>query len=370
MRVFSSNNKKMDYVFALLVIALTLFGIVMISSSSIVASFEKYGSNYHYVIRQIGSFMVGLILLFITSLTDYRVWRKCAPWFFFITMFLLLLVFMPGIGHKIGGSNRWIGIGNFIFQPSEIIKLSFIIYLAAFLEKKGENIRSFYSGFLPFAILVGIISLLIIKQPDFGTMSIIVITSAIMLFASGANLWHLLFGGGFLLGLSLLLIKAAPYRMQRLLVFFNPSADSQGAAYHINQALLAIGTGGLWGLGFGNSKQKYLYLPMSHTDSIFPIIAEELGFVRSGIILLIFLYLGMRGLRIAKEAPDEFSRLLVVGIISWILIQTFINIGSMLNVLPITGVPLPFISYGGSSLIALLMATGIVLNISKHSRAQ
>lgn len=158
--------------------------------------------------------------------------------------------------------------------------------------------------------------------------------------------------------------------MQRFLVFLNPSVDSQGAAYHINQALLAIGTGGLWGLGFGQSKQKYLYLPMAHTDSIFAIICEELGFIRSSLVLIVFLFLGMRGLQIAKNAPDNFARILAVGITSWILIQTCINIGSMINLLPMTGVPLPFISYGGSSLIVLLTAVGIMLNISKNSHKE
>jgi len=175
-------------------------------------------------------------------------------------------------------------------------------------------------------------------------------------------------GAGSLIVLAAILIKAAPYRLQRLLVFLNPTIDSQGAAYHINQALLAIGTGGLWGLGFGQSKQKYLYLPQAHTDSIFAIIAEELGFIRASLVFLMFLLIGFRGYKIAKNAPDNFSKFLSIGITSWILIQAFINLASMLNLIPMTGVPLPFISFGGSSLIILLMATGIMLNISKHTK--
>lgn len=370
MRIFNTKAKKADYVFALLAIALTLFGIVMISSSSMVVSFEKYGSNYHFVIRQLGSFAIGLVFLIVTFLIDYRVWKKLAPWMLFTTLILLILVYAPFLGHKFGGSQRWIGIGNYLFQPSEIVKLTFIIYLAAWLSGKGDDIKTFISGFVPFIVLVGAVSFLIIKQPDFGTMSVIILTSVSMFFVCGADKLHLLFGGGMLIGIFLLLIKAAPYRMQRFLVFLNPSADSQGAAYHINQALMAIGTGGIFGLGFGNSKQKYLYLPMAHTDSIFAIIAEELGFIRTGLFLLVFLYLGIRGLKIAQNAPDSFSRLLAVGITSWILIQAFINIGSMLNILPMTGVPLPFVSYGGSSLMILLAAVGIMLNISKHSTGE
>lgn len=368
MRVTLSKKQKMDYVFALTVIALALFGLVMISSSSVVISFEKYASNYHFVIRQIAFLFIGIICLVATSIIDYRYWKKISGTLFIVTMLILVAVYLPGLGHKIGGSQRWFGIGSFVFQPSEIIKLTFIIYLAAYLDKKGEDIKTFISGFIPFAFLVAIVSFLIIKQPDMGTMSVIAATAAIMFFISGADLLHLAFGGGALIGLILLLIKAAPYRMQRFLVFLNPGASSsQGAAYHINQALLAIGTGGFWGLGFGQSRQKYLYLPMPYTDSIFAIICEELGFIRASIVLLAFLFLGIRGFQIAKNAPDNFARLLAIGITSWILIQAFINIGSMLNLLPMTGVPLPFISYGGSSLIILFAAVGIMLNISKNS---
>ncbi len=367
MRVLFQKRKKTDYIFALCAIALTLFGVVMIFSSSMVISFQEFGTNYHFVIRQLIFFITGLVLLFGTYLIDYRFWQKSATWLFLGTLILLALVLVPGLGHKAGGSSRWFGFGNFLFQPSEVVKLTFIIYLAAWFDKKGENIKSFFAGLIPFLAIVGIIVFLIMKQPDFGTMAVIVGTSAAMFFISGADLLHLFFGGGFLVGLFLLLIKAAPYRMQRFSVFLNLSSDSQGIAYHINQALLAIGTGGIWGLGFGLSKQKYLYLPIAYTDSIFAIIAEELGFIRSTAVLAIFIFLGMKGFQIAKIAPDNFSRLLAIGITSWILIQTFINIGSMLNLLPMTGVPLPFISYGGSSLIILLAAVGIMLNISKHS---
>lgn len=368
MRVMPQFSQKPNYIFALVVFLLTFFGLVMIASSSMVMSLEKYGNSYSYVVRQIGSLIIGLILMYIAAKIDYRFWKKNATWLFLITILLLILVFVPGLGVKINGASRWIGIGSKMFQPAEIVKITFIIYLAAWLDKKGENIKHLVSGFLPFAILVGLVGFLMIKQPDLGTMSVILLTSAIMYFASGAKLSHLGLGAGGIVILLGILIKAAPYRMQRLLVFLNPTADSQGTAYHINQALIAIGTGGLWGLGFGQSKQKYLYLPMAHTDSIFAIIAEELGFVRTSLILVVFIFLGIQGFKIAKNAPDTFSRLLAVGITSWILIQVFVNIASMLALVPMTGVPLPFISYGGSSLMFLLAAVGIMLNISKNSQ--
>jgi len=367
---FSTRNQKTDYIYALMIFLLIFFGIVMIASSSVVISFEKFGTNYHFVIRQIISWLIGIGLMLGTYFIDYRFWKKNSLWFFLITIGLLLLIFVPGIGHEFGGAKRWIGVGSAIFQPAEIVKISFIIYLAAWLDKKGDDIKSFLKGFVPFIVLIAIVSLLIMKQPDLGTLSVILLVAAAMFFVSGANLFHFGLGVLSLSALFAILVKAAPYRMQRLLVFFNSSADSQGAAYHINQALLAIGSGGLWGLGFGQSRQKYLYLPMPHTDSIFAIIAEELGFIRTSFFLLVFLAIIFKGFQIAKKAPDNFARLLATGITFWILVQAFINIGSMLNIIPMTGVPLPFVSYGGSSLMVLLAATGIMLNISKASTGE
>lgn len=367
MRIFDKKARKPDYLFAILIFLLTFFGIVMIASSSMVISQEKFGNNFHFVTRQTVSLIIGFCLMLGTYFIDYRFWRKNAFWLFVITLVFLIGVFIPGIGHEFGGARRWLGIGSAIFQPTEIIKLSFIIYLAAWLDKKSENIKTFFGGFIPFAIMLGLITFLIMEQPDLGTLSVILLTSSAMFFLSGASLYHIGLGAGTLLALLVVLIKAAPYRMQRLMVFLNPGADSQGAAYHINQALLAIGTGGLFGLGFGQSRQKYLYLPMPHTDSIFAIIAEELGFVRCILFLGLYVLIIYKGFQIAKNAPDNFGKLLASGITFWITIQAFINIGSMLSILPMTGVPLPFVSYGGSSLMVLLAAIGIMLNISKSS---
>lgn len=365
MRVLPQKLKKPDYIFAILVFLLTFFGLVMIASSSTVISLAKFSNSYYYVLRQAVSLIIGLILMFLTYHIDYRFWKKNSLWFFLATIILLLLVYVPHVGIEINGARRWIGIGNHMFQPTEIVKLTLIIYLAAWLDKKGENVRNFFTGFVPFVFLLAIVGFLIALQPDIGTMIIITLIAATMLFTSGASLWQLALGAGGLVAVISVLIKMAPYRMQRFLVFLNPTSNTGGAAYHINQALIAIGTGGWWGLGFGQSKQKYLYLPMAHTDSIFAIIGEELGFIRSSLILAAFALLGLRGFRIAKNAPDNFGRLLAVGITSWILIQAAVNIGVMLNLLPMTGVPLPFISYGGSSLILLFVGTGIILNISK-----
>lgn len=359
---------KPDYLLAMVVFLLCLFGVVMISSASIVISQERFGSNFYYVWHQVISLIVGLIALLIGYFVDYRVWRKYSLILFLLTIVLLIAVFLPGIGKELGGAHRWVGIGGLLFQPSEIVKLTFIIYFASWLEKKGEGVRDFSSGFLPFIVLMIILGFLIMSQPDLGTLSVIALTSVVIFFVAGARYTHLGLATISALIFFVILVRIAPYRMQRFLVFLNPSQQTLGAAYHINQALIAIGSGGLWGLGFGQSKQKYLYLPQPHIDSIFAIIAEELGFLRAGLILLAYVFIGLRGFKIARNAPDNFAKYLAVGITAWIVLQAFINIAAMLNLVPLTGITLPFISYGGSSLIMSLLGVGILLNISKYSQ--
>lgn len=358
---------KPDYLLAMVVFLMCLFGIVMISSASIVISQERFGSNFYYVTHQIISFVVGLLALLVGYFVDYRVWRKYSFIFFLATLVLLIAVFFPGIGKEFGGAHRWIGIGNQLFQPSEIVKLTFIIYFASWLEKRSEVIRDFSSGFIPFIVLMIILGFLIMSQPDLGTLSVIVLTAVAMFFIGGARYTHLGIATVGALILFGILVKIAPYRMQRFLVFLNPSQQTLGAAYHINQALIAIGSGGLWGLGFGQSKQKYLYLPQPHIDSIFAIIAEELGFLRSSLVLFAYIFIGIRGFKIARNAPDNFAKYLAAGITAWIVLQAIINIAAQLSLVPLTGITLPFISYGGSSLIVTLLAVGILLNISKFT---
>src|SRR3990167_997788 len=358
---------KPDYLLALTVFLLCLFGIVMISSASIVISQERFNNNFYYVTHQLISLAVGLVGLIIAYFIDYRFWRKIALTLFLASLVLLLAVFIPGIGKSFGGAHRWLGLGNFLFQPSELVKLTFIIYLASWLQARGEQIREFRAGFIPLVFLTVVLGFLIMSQPDLGTFSVIVGTAVICFFIAGAKPSHLFVGAVGALVLLVILIKAAQYRLQRFFVFLNPQEQTLGAAYHINQALIAIGSGGLWGLGFGQSKQKYLYLPQAHTDSIFAIIAEELGFIRAGLVILAFIYLGFKGLKIAQNAPDDFGRLLAVGVTSWLVFQAFINIAAMVNLLPFTGIPLPFISFGGTSLIISLFGVGILLNISKYS---
>lgn len=360
--------KRGDAAILLIACGLSLFGLLMISSASVVVSFDRFGTNNVYLIRQAVYFLVGMLGLIITSLIDYRVWKKLTlP--ILVTLFLFLLaVHIPGIGTTLGGARRWISFGSFLFQPSEFFKIATVIYLAAWLEKKGKEIESFRLGIVPFGVFLGVVVLMIMNQPDMGTALVIILISVIMVFAAGALAVHLT--AGLLLGSSLfyLLVRGADYRWQRFLTFLNPGADLQGAGYQVNQALLAIGSGGWLGLGFGQSYQKYLYLPQVQTDAIFAVMVEEFGFVRVVLVLAVFLYFGIKGIAVAKRAPDVFGRLMAAGITGWILIQAFINIAGVMGLVPLTGIPLPFISYGGSSLIALLSSVGILYNISKHNR--
>lgn len=365
-----SNQGKIDHWLLLAVVVLVLIGLLAVSSASAVISFERFGNNFEYLKKQLIVTIMGLIAMGVTTMIDYRYWRKIAYPLMITTIVLLLAVFLPGIGREIGGARAWIFIGPINFQPAELVKLTFLLYLAAWLERQGEGIRNFQSGFVPFAVIIGVIATLIMMQPDLGTLTIIVAISAAMFFAAGASYGQI---GISLIGVSAVfatLVKIAPYRMQRLLTFLHPAKDCLGAGYQICQSLIGIGSGGWLGVGFGQSKQKYLYLPEAHTDSIFVIMTEELGFLRMLPVLFLYSVLGWRGYKVAQHAPDMFGRLVAVGITTWIVFQSIINIGAAVSILPLTGVTLPFISYGGTSMLVTLAAVGVLLNISKFVKTE
>ncbi len=364
---YRNHNHGIDYLLAMVIFMLSIFGLIMVFSSSSVVSYNYYDNPYHYVLKQSISLGIGLVVWVVMTMIDYRFWQKNATWLLILTVFLLVAVFLPGIGIERKGAHRWINLGITTLQPTELIKLFFLIYISGWLAKKGKDINDFKSGFLPFVAILLVVVFLIMKQPDMGTMSVIAAFSTAIFFVSGVAWSYILFFIGGAVVLFRVLIYAAPYRLQRLMVFLEPDKATTGAAYHINQALLAIGSGGLLGLGFGQSKQKYLFLPEAHTDSIFAIISEELGFVRAVLIILVFVFIAWRGLRIAKRAPDKFAQLVSTGITVWFIWQAFVNISAMVGLLPLTGVPLPFISYGGTSLIINFAAAGILLNISKQT---
>lgn len=358
-----------DYVFIALFAVIAIFGIVMLSSVSNAVAYQRFGDSLYYVKHQILYGLIpGIVICIAFSMINYKIWKKFAFPIYLGTIVLLLAVFVPGIGQTFGGANSWIQIGGLTFQPAEIVKLGFILYLAAWLEKRGKNVlKDFSDGLMPFVVSLSIIMVLIFLQPDVGTMTIIVLIALMIYFVAGASIKHLVaISVAGIAGL-VVLIKMAPYRAARFTVFLHPEVDPQGIGYHINQALLAIGSGGILGLGFGHSRQKNLYLPEVIGDSIFAIIAEELGFVIVVIVLLLFLALIYRGYQIARNSPDVFGKLVVAGIMSWIGFQSFVNISAMVGLLPITGLPLPFVSYGSSSLVVLFAAMGIVINISRQT---
>lgn len=370
MKNVSRTYHKPDYRFIITLVIIIVFGLIMLSSASVAAGFDKFNDNYHYIKHQlINGLLPGIFLLALFSLVDYRFWRKNALWLLLFSIALLIAVFIPGIGARYGTANSWLNIFGYSFQPSEFVKLAFLIYLAAWLENREEKkVSHLTEGLVPFLILLGIVAVLLFLQPDLGTMTIIVAFSLVVFYIGGANLSHVIglivlaFAG--LLGLA----KLAPYRAARLTTFLHPELDPQGVGYHINQAFLAIGSGGIWGRGFGMSRQKFQYLPEVYGDSIFAIIAEEMGLIVSSLLVAAYAYLTILGYKIAQKAPDKFAKLLVVGIISWIIIQAFVNIGAMVGLMPLTGVPLPFISYGGTALAMLMGACGIVINISRQTK--
>ncbi len=360
----------MDPTLIILLLVIILFGLIMLSSASSVLGYQTFGDSYYYLKHQLlYGVLLGGIAFYVMSTVDYHYWRQHAFPILAGTMVLLFAVFIPGIGQELLGAKRWISIGGFFFQPSEVVKLTFLIYLAAWLQKRGKEVEHVSYGFASFVIMLGFLVLMIaVAQKDLGTTIVISVISVVVYFVAGAPWKHLasIFFGGVVAVLAL--IKIAPYRAARLTVFLNPEVDPQGIGYHVNQALLAIGSGGFFGLGLGHSRQKFNYLPEVATDSIFAVIAEELGFLFAVLVVVLFVAFTMRALHIAKHAPDQFGRLLAVGIATWIGFQAVVNVSAMLSLLPLTGIPLPFISYGSSSLITLLAATGILANISRQLR--
>jgi len=343
-------------------------GLIMVGSAGVAYGDVRFDDGYFFFKRQLIGVSLGLFLLFLFQHIPYTFWRRFAIPIFFGGIVLLVLVLIPGVGTTASGASRWIALGPVSFQPSEVVKLGLIIYFAAFFSGKGERRHTdFLEGAAPFTVLLGLISFLLLKQPDAGTLGIMFLISFSIFFASGAKLSHLavLVGAG-MLGLAGL-IAAAPYRMKRLLVFLDPGHDPSGAGYQMKQALIALGSGGAVGLGLGHGRQKFLYLPEPMTDSIFAVIGEELGFVGCMAVIGIFVFFAFRGLRIAKDASDDYGRLLAVGIVSWIVFQAFVNIFAISGLIPLTGIPLPLISYGGTSVAVMLAAVGILLNISKRA---
>lgn len=366
---FGKNISSVDRPLLIVVGLLFAIGMLMLYSASAVESFKDFNNTTYYITHQLmyGG-LIGLIGFFICLKIDYHQWKKIIPLAIFGSLLLLVLVKVPGVGFSANGATRWIHFGPIVFQPAEIAKLAIIMYIAGWVSKRQHSLGDFVYGILPTLIITGLFALLILWQPDVGTMLVLILTALVMLFTAGIDFKYflgLVVAGFFSL---LAIIKLEPYRTQRLVTFLNPSHDPQGIGYQINQALLAIGAGGLWGYGYGLSRQKHNYLPETLGDSIFAVTAEELGFLRLIVIITLFCLLTMRGLKIAQHAPDIFGKMLALGITATLGLQVIINIGAIVGLLPLTGIPLPFFSYGSSALIITLCEIGILLNVSKQAR--
>ncbi len=361
------NKKGIDYPIMFITLLLVCIGVVMVFSASFYYAQQKFDDSYYFFKRQSLWAIIGLFGMIFMSNFDYRKLKKFSKLFLFISFLLLVAVLL--FGTEINHAKRWLYIGPFSFQPSELAKLALIVYLSESLSRNRKKARSFWRGVIPSLLVTGVLFFLIIKQPNMSTAGILVMITFVMLFLAGAKIWHLMsFVGIGCVGV-VALVKKAKYRMDRILAYKDPWSDPTKTGYQTIQSLYSLGSGGWFGMGLGASRQKFLYLPYSETDFIFAIIGEELGFIGATLIMILFLGLIWRGVRIAITAPDLFGTLLASGIIAMIGIQVILNIAVVTNTIPPTGVPLPFISYGGSSLFLFMSSVGVLLNISKYSKA-
>ena len=350
----------LDLPLLITVLVLVVFGIIMVYDASVIQGLKDFKDSYYYIRQQLIWVGLGLVSLIFFAQFEHKKFKKLSLPLILFSFILLLAVLIPGLGVSGGGAHRWLQLGPITIQPGEIIKLTGVIFLAAIFEKGARLI--------PFLILIGVVTVVTaVLQKDLGSTIVFVATSTLLYFASGAPLWQLFLGLP-IAALTLAgLIFTSAYRSKRILAFLDPFSDPQGFTYHISQVLIALGSGGLFGLGLGHSRQKFEYIPEVITDSIFGIVGEEFGFVGSVFLLSLFVLLVLRGFKIAEDCEGQFGKLLALGLTCWLGIQVIINLSSMTALLPLTGVPLPFISYGGSALVANLTAVGILLNISKQT---
>lgn len=358
---------RVDKVFLWLTVIMVTVGFFIFISASL-GLHAREGIKFSRVVfnQVFFGLILGAIALFITSKVHYKIWRKYAFYVFLASVIITALVFIPGLGFSHGGATRWISLGSFSFQPAEFLKIGFVIYFATWLSGVRDQVKTFSHGLLPLIILLALIALLLLLQPDTGTFIVIAAAGVGMLLVAGGRWLHIgALGLAGVLGIgALALIR--PYILERIKTFLDPSADPFGAGYQIQQSLIAIGSGQWKGRGIGQSVQKFNYLPEPVGDSIFAVYSEEWGFIGSVLLILLFLAFALRGFKIASRAPDTFGRLLVTGIIILIIAQSFINIASMLAIFPLTGMPLIFVSQGGTALMMALASVGIVLNVSKY----
>jgi len=349
------------------VLGLVVLGLLIVYSSSFAIGLLAFNDANYFVARQAVWAAIGVGLLVTLMRLDYRWLRSISPLLMLVSIVGLMAVLVPGLGVERHGAQRWISLGPLPpVQPSEFAKLALIIYVSAWLAGRGENVKAFWTGFFPFVVLVGLVAGLVMLEPDLGTTIIIVMTTLTLVFVAGASLTHVMAFAGVGSIVATLLVASGDYRTDRIFAFISAEDDPSGRGFQTLQLLIALGSGGLEGIGLGASRQKFFYVPGAHTDGIFAIIGEELGFIGCAAVLLLFGVLMVRGFRVILRARDDFGSLLAVGIVSWIGYQTLINIGGITRTIPLTGIPLPLVSYGGSALVAMLAGIGILLSVSRY----
>ena len=352
-----------------LLAALCVIGLVMVGSASPIISMSLYGSSWGILIRQVMWMGLGIVAFYVLSRVDYRKWRRIRVPLLIGTLVLLVVVLVPGIGVTSGGSSRWVGFGQFRIQPSELMKLALAVFAADLLTRRVGQLHEAKRVVVPILGVLGISSILILKQPDMGTALVMACIAFGVMFMGGVPMKPIVKVLGAFAVVATIVGLADPYRRDRILSFINPGAHQSGSGYQVWQSLIGLGSGHLTGLGLGGGRQKWGLLPNAHTDFIFSVLGEELGLVGAVVVLGLFFALAWYGLRVAALAPDRFGSLMAVAITVWITSQAVINIGAVIGVLPVTGIPLPFISFGGSSLVINLAALGILMNIAAQERA-
>ncbi|WP_420834665.1 putative lipid II flippase FtsW [Bacillus zhangzhouensis] len=366
MPLIISHLKKIDHILAGTFVCLSLFGLLMVYSASYPLGEMKYEQGHYFLIKQWKWLFIGLIFFFVAALFPYQAYRKWIRWLVMLSFLLLILVLLPGIGAVKNNSQRWIHIGSFMIQPSEAVKLVMVIYFAYVYAKKQAYITSFKKGVLPPLVLLGLAFLLILKQPDLGTAVSILLSCGIILLCAGLKTRHLILLGSTAASGITFFAVTAPYRLKRLTSFRDPFQYEDGDGYQLIHSYLAIDSGGLTGNGLGGSIQKLGFLPEAHTDFIMAVISEELGLLGISFVIGAYLLIMYRALRIVRALQDPFGKLLTIGLTFQIMIQAVFNLGAVFGLLPITGIPLPFISYGGSSLVFMMISAGILVHLSSY----
>jgi cell division protein FtsW len=361
-------KQKPDYPLLTVVGMLVPIGVVMVYSASFVDAFANHGDQLYYTWRQFVAAIIGTAAMLVIQRTDYRVWRRYSVHLMAVTLFLLVLtLLLPASFTEVNSARSWIRVGSFSMQPSEIAKLALVVYIADWLSKRGGKLTNVTYGLVPFGVMLGVVCGLVMLGGDLGTTVVLILIAAVVYFTAGASLLHLAGAALLAAGAFWAMVTIAPYRMERIAAWQNPWDYYLGAGYQPVHALYALGSGGIFGVGLGQARQKFLWLPQAHTDTIFAIIGEEFGLLGTLFLVTCFLVIAYRGFRIAGRAPEPFAQLLAVGLTAWLVFQALVNMAVVTSLLPFTGLTMPLVSYGGTSLVMTMVAVGVLLSISRHT---